>query len=346
MKYTIESDFNKHVKSPELKRVYLLYGSQTYLIAMYEKALIKKALDGGKFDDFNFHRFQSQNLDLQAFYDAVESLPFFSQGGRCVVLDLEPDALDANQTQQLCQILADPPATTTIILTMKQSPSKKERFTAISKTCDKAGCVVELGDRRGADLLRFLRDRASKNGCELSTPVAQFLIDRCGEDMQLLSTEVDKVCAYAGGGIIRKEQVEEVVAAALHARVYDLSRAIFRGNFGKAMELIGQLEDLREPAAKVLAALSGAFVDLYRGFAARQENQSPAQAAADLGYPKNREFAIKNAMSDSGSYSAPQLGKMLEVLAQADGQLKTTGTNGRVVLEQAVTQLFLLTEKG
>ena len=46
MKYTVENDFSKHVKSEELHRVYLLYGTQPYLISMYEKLLIKKTLSG------------------------------------------------------------------------------------------------------------------------------------------------------------------------------------------------------------------------------------------------------------------------------------------------------------
>ena len=53
------------------------------------------------------------------------------------------------------------------------------------------------------------------------------------------------------------------------------------------MELVDQLIYLREPAGKVLAVLSGAFCDLYRGFAARQANVPAERAAAELGYAKN-----------------------------------------------------------
>ncbi|MCI8648590.1 MAG: DNA polymerase III subunit delta [Anaerotruncus sp.] len=343
MRYTIESDFSKHVKGAELHRVYLLYGTQTYLIELYEKLLLKKAL-GGEFNEFNLHRFEGQTLDLQAFYDAVESLPFFSSGNRCVTLDIEPDRLDAGQMNDLKTVLADPPSTTTVIITVKSPPAKKEKLTALIKVCDKVGGVIELGARRSSDTLRFLRDRASRNGCELSSDVANYLVARCTDDLQLLATELDKLCAYVGEGPIGKAEVDAVIIPVLQARVYDLSRAIFRGNHTKAMELVDQLSDLREPVARVLAALSGAFVDLYRGFAARQAGKTAVQSAADLGYAKNREFVIRNAMSDSEGYSAPQLGQMLGLLADADYRLKSSGGNDRVILEQTVTQLFLLCE--
>ena len=161
--------------------------------------------------------------------------------------------------------------------------------------------------------------------------------------MMTLATELDKVCAYVGSGGISRGDVDAVVTAVIQARVYDLSKAISRGSFSRAMELIDQLLYLREPAAKVLTVLAGGFTDLYRGFAARQAGVPAAQAAADLGYAKNRAFVVRNAMSDSGDYSAPQLGQMLDLLARADLRLKSTGANDRVILEQTVTQLFLIT---
>lgn len=63
---------------------------------------------------------------MQAFYDAVESLPFFSEG-RCVTLDLDPDKLDAGQLDELCGVLADPPRTTTVVITVKTPPRQKRK---------------------------------------------------------------------------------------------------------------------------------------------------------------------------------------------------------------------------
>lgn len=343
MKYQLESDFSKHVKSPELLRVYLLYGSQVYLIGLYEKLLIKKTL-GSHYSPFNLHRFHNGNLDMQAFYDAVEQLPMFAES-RCVTLDLDVDKLDATSFLELCKVLADPPATTAVIITVKNQPAKKDRFNTLIKTCNKAGGVVELGSRTSSNLSRFLRDRAQKNGCELSSENASYLVERCMDDMQLLWSEMEKLCAYVGSGTITREDIDAVVTAVFQARVFDLSKAIMRGNFSRAMELVDQLTYLREPPSKILAVLSGAFVDLYRGYAARQAGMTASQAAIDLGYAKNRKFVVKNAMTNSGSYSAPQIGKMLSLLADADFQIKSTGGDDRVLLEQTIAKLFLLTEK-
>ncbi len=339
MQYTLESDFAKHVRSPELHRVYLLYGSQSLLIEQYEKKLVQKALHG-TFDDFNLHRFNGDELDLQAFYDAVESLPFFSES-RCVTLDLTTEQLGAGDLKELCGILEDPPATTTVIITVKRKLERKDRLSGLVKVCIQAGCSVELQESRGGGPQKFLRERAVQYGCELPGSCANYLVNRCGDDLQQLDSELQKVCAYAGGGTITKEQIDAVAVPALQAQIFDLSRAILRGNPTRAMELLDQLLRQREPAGRILAVLSGAIVDLYRGYVVRREAVPLARAAGELGYPKNREFLLKNAMSDSGDYSLPRLVKMLEHLAWADRALKSTGLDDRVLLEQTVIRLFL-----
>lgn len=340
MKYTLENDFNKHIKSGEQHRVYLLYGSQPYLIDLYAKLIAEKALDGD-LQSVNHHRFDSGNLNLQEVFNAIEQISFFP-GGICVSIGLNPDDLSTGELKELCDLLADPPAATVVVIAVRQSPAKKEKLTALIKACDTAGAVMELGARGSSDMSRFLRSRAQRAGCALSGEMASYLLQRCGDDMQSLSAEVDKLCAFVREGEITKEQIDRVVEPTIQARVYDLSKAIFRGDVDRAMHLIEDLMQAREQPARVLAVLSGAYVDLYRGFCARQARIPADQAAKELGYPKNRTFAIKNAMSDSSRYTAKQIGKMLHVLAEADLALKSTGTDDRAVLEQAVMRLFLL----
>lgn len=340
MKFKLESDFAKHVKGPELLRVYLLMGSQPFLLSRYRDQLIKKAV-GSNANDFSLHHFDGARFDMQAFYDAVEALPFLAEG-QCVTLDAQPDQFDSSQLKELCSILEDPPATTCIIITLRNTEGKKEKTNLFIKACDKAGGVISLDARSRSDTLRFLRNRAQKNGCELSSTCAAYLIDRCGDDLQLLASETDKLCAYAVEGVITKEQIDEIVCAVLQAKVFDLSRAILRGNFTQAMDLIDQLCQQREPAAKILAVLSNAFVDLYRGYCIRQANIPVARAASELGYAKNREFVLKNAMSDSGRFSPVQLGKMLKTLTETDLRLKSTGSDDRAVLEYGIARLFSL----
>jgi DNA polymerase-3 subunit delta len=99
---------------------------------------------------------------------------------------------------------------------------------------------------------------------------------------------------------------------------------------------------LRESPVGILTILSSAFVDLYRAKAARAGHIPDKQAMKELGYPGGRAFLYTRAAESESRYSHEFLVKALEVLTQADQAMKSTGADGRVLLEQTVTKLFVL----
>lgn len=60
---------------------------------------------------------------------------------------------------------------------------------------------------------------------------------------------------------------------------------------------------------------------------------------------KGREFALRNAMRDCSSLSVNQLRDSLDVIMQADSALKSTGAAPRLVLEEALVKLLLISKE-
>ena len=118
MKYTMESDLQSLCQSSEQHNVYLLYGGQAYLIALYEKNDSRKKAPGGADEAFNLRRFDGDTLDLQTFYDAVESAPLMA-AGCCVTLSLDPEKLDMSRMKELCAVIGDSHKTTVIVVAVK-----------------------------------------------------------------------------------------------------------------------------------------------------------------------------------------------------------------------------------
>ena len=80
---------------------------------------------------------------------------------------------------------------------------------------------------------------------------------------------------------------------------------------------------------------------MYRAKAAAQAGVPAESLAADFGY-RGREWRLRNAARDSARLSLSMLRQSLEILAQADGQLKSARTDKRVVLEQTAARLIVL----
>lgn len=122
--------------------------------------------------------------------------------------------------------------------------------------------------------------KSAKAGCTLSAQDAAFLAERCGCSLTLLQTEVEKLCTYRQSGEITRADISALVPRTLDASAYDLSELLFAGNCGAALRMLDDLFQQRVEPVLILSAVSGAFVDCYRGKLAVRAGKSSQQAAA------------------------------------------------------------------
>ena len=171
-------------------------------------------------------------------------------------------------------------------------------------------------------------------------------MEQVGNDLNLLSCELDKLCALAEDGVITRRHIDAACPKNLEAKVFDLSKAILRRNLEAAYDLLYQLKVQREEPVPILAVLSGAYVDLYRGKVAANGGMPAEALAAEFKSYKGKEWKLKNAVRDSGRMSLPMLRRCLEILATADGALKGSAGDPWVVLEQTVARLVQASREG
>ena len=96
----------------------------------------------------------------------------------------------------------------------------------------------------------------------------------------------------------------------------------------------------------VLTVLSMTFMDLYRAKLGQGAVRQAETIAADFGYPKNREFAVRNAMRDCGSMTVPQLRTCIRILRETDKSCKSSRTPPRLLLEQAIVRMLRVRRDG
>ena len=337
---TGEEQLKKQLEAPGGK-AWFLYGSENYLIEKYAAKLTARF--GGGLGAFNLQRFDGKKPDMDAVWGAVEALPLMAPE-KCVVLDdLDVAKLPAGELQKLEDMLADLPEDCTLLITAK-APGFDARSAAgkkLIKAADNAGFAAQLNAPLPTELQSFVKARVKHGGCAISTEVARYLLSVCSNDMGVLTHEIAKLCAYAGGGDISERQIDEVAIAKTEAKVFDLSKAILSGNVQKALEILDALFYIREQAVAILAVLAMSFTDLYRARVAKDAGKTPADVVALFGY-KGKEFRVTNAFASCSKLPAATLRQMLAVLYSCDRDLKSTVVDDRVLLERAVVRLFAL----
>lgn len=338
MIYKNEDEFSRAYKAGETGNLFLLYGAEEYLVDAWKSRIIKPFSGSGA---FNLQRLEGRGLDCDSLYDAVEALPLLSMSDqKCVVVeDLEVSKMPAAQLDKLLDILSDLPPGCVLVITGKSAfDPKSANGKKVVSQAGKSGSVAELGARGQAGLTAFLRGIAKRNGTELSADLAHRILAACGNDMNTLRCEMEKICAYTGySGAIAREHVEAVTTPHTEARVFDLGKAILAGNAKRAMEILAGLLELREQPIAILSTLILSYVDLYRARVARDSGSSQAEMTERFGY-KGREFRVRSAWG--GRLSPAALRSALEALYDCDRKMKSTGIDDKVLLEQTVIRLF------
>ena len=100
-----ENQLLQHIKLGHLYRVYLLYGEEKYLKELYLKRLVRLA-SPEQFEEFNFHRFDGGELEVDRLIEACESLPFLAEQ-RCVVVEkFDFEGMLAADKEKLTRLMA------------------------------------------------------------------------------------------------------------------------------------------------------------------------------------------------------------------------------------------------
>ena len=321
------------MKEGTLPGLLLLWGEDAPLMAGYKRRLERWAVTA--FPDFNRSQYDGRfPLDLEALGDAARSLPMMAPRRFVLVEDLDPGLLSAGGLEKLRQLAEELPEETLLVMTMgsvlPDLKKKGSKGAQVFQLCERLGGVCHFPKPAGS--------AAEKAGSSISKDAAQLLAEYCGREPQRMLTEVQKLAAHSPEGIT-PEDVRSLVAPVTEARVFDLPDKIIARNFTAAMAAINDLVFLRESPVSILSILSMAFVDLYRAGVARKAGIPDAEAKKALGYGGSGYRYDKGAQNQR-KFSIPTLERILELLAEADKQMKTTGPDARVVLETTVAEIF------
>ncbi|MBR6790863.1 MAG: DNA polymerase III subunit delta [Oscillospiraceae bacterium] len=337
----------RSLREGQIAPVYLIYGKEIYLSQVCLQRILDKAVKK-EAESLNLRKFDGASLDMTAVQTEAEGYPFMADRKAVVLMNPNLEKLSKFDGDLLNELIADPNPTTVLILYVSAydlNPKKSARIRKLIDAVDQTGAVVECLPKTRSDLVKLVRQKCQKNGCEMDASTAGALIDRCGTGLDELMRETDKLIAYKVSGEITRADVEAVTHKSLDSSVFDLSKAMLQNGRTRAFQILDELFLQREEPLSILSALNSAFLDLYRAKAAMLAGKTADDICALFPY-KGREFRIRNAFRDVSRYSAGTLRGCLKVLSDTDLALKSGRADGRVAVTEAVARILALKEDG
>ena len=326
--------------------LYLFFGEEGYLTRTYYRRVID-ALVPPAARTFNLHEFDGEKTDPEELFSALSTYPFLSEKSCVAVSSLPVDSLSAEDLRKFERYFADPNPTAVLILHYPQPEllKKTAKWTAFLKTFKKYGTAISFDRKTPQEAEKLLCAYAARLSCELSRADARYLIERCGNDLQLLFNELEKLCAYTKGEEISCQAVDLLVAPTLETKIFALSDAVLAGRGDLAFNTLDRLFSQKEEPVVILYVLSIAFVDAYRVRVADESGVKQSVLSEDFSYGK-RSFVLNNTRTAAKFVSTEALRKCLSVLAEADLKMKSVSMNERLLIEQLIARILMIAKEG
>lgn len=331
------------LKNEKLNNLYYIYGQNVSGVEQITKNIIKRAV--GDNEEFALNKLLGKELNVSEFRDMAEMMPMMSEYNCILVNDYNCEEQREDTTKQLIAALNNVPSQTVVIFNVTGFDVKNGRKIISGKNKKlvdfflKNGIVCEHGIKTSVELSKEIAARVSSRGGAISINTAKELAEMCLCDTLTISSEIEKLCAYANGREITEEMLHMLVAQQSDVTVYNLANAVSAFNKKLAFEALDELMNQRVNRGMILGTITSNFMDLYRAACARQSGKSVGQVMNDFDY--KREFVVKNAFRDSSRMSIRRLRSCIAILRDTAVKLNSTSIDEKIMLEEAVTQMLM-----
>lgn len=346
MAFITEEKLKQDLKSGRLCPVYILFGDDAYLKTLYLKKISGAVAEED--DVFNFVKYTGQ-CDLQEVYDSVMQLPVMSDRKCVIINDYDYEHCAKKDFERLEELIAEVPEETVLILYfdgIETDRKKGAKFKKLVADAEKhGGAAVALDHRSAAQLSKMLSDGAAKRGVKMELAVARYLVETAGDDIFLLTNELEKLCAFVKDGIITKADVDNVCTHTVEADIFKLTGCILAKKSTEALIMLDELLFMRVEYMSVFYTVASTFVDMYRVYAARAQNLPISEVESFFKYG-NKAFLVRNAAANLRNLDSRKLTLCLDILTKTDDELKSFGAAPRTVLEKMIVRLIYVISTG
>ncbi|MBI2304869.1 MAG: DNA polymerase III subunit delta [Chloroflexi bacterium] len=321
--------------------IYIFYGEDTYSL----KQAVDKLKEGlGDMATANTTLLNGRHLSLNELRAVCNVMPFLASQRLIIVEGLlslyEPRPADRPRAAvpkgdeawfKLAEYSPQMPPPTILALLDGKLGGKNPLLQALAS----AATVREFRPLGQRDIGVWIRTQVTAKGGTISPAAVSLLASLVGNNLWLLSHEIEKLILYASPRAIEAEDVNQTVSLAKETKIFDLVDFIVEGKASPALQsLYRSLEEGMTPPY-ILVMLTRQFRLLLR--AKELASLSQAQVKEKLG--GGPPYPLQKALMQAPRYSRESLDAAYRRLLEADLFIKTGKGSGETALMLLVADL-------
>lgn len=324
----------KSIKKGQYSSVYLLYGTEAYLIDETKNLLLQHVLEEDELD-FNFSQYDLEETTIETALEDVETLPFM--GERRLVFMQNPFFLTAEKNKskvehslkRLEAYLKDPvPYSIVVFIAPYEKLDERKKIT---KELKKIATVVEAKKLNEFELKKWVREKIEAAKVDMDDKSVERLLELAGTNLMMLTNEINKILLYVDGeNRIDLPIVEKLVAKSLEQNIFSLVDSVLKGDIATTISIYHDLIKQNEEPIKILSVMAGQVRLLYQVKDLSRQGYSQQKIASIL---KVHPFRVKLAQEKIKQFQDDELLELIQKFADADYQMKTGQGDKKIILE-------------
>lgn len=325
----------KDLSAGQPGQLYVLHGEETYLRDYYLGRLRELILTGGM-GTFNLHEIKAKDMSPHALEEAVDCLPMMADRTLVLVTDFDLYKAGEKDREAYIRILSHLPDYCCLVFLYDLIEYKGDARTKMAAALKQHGTVVNFVRQDQGDLVDWVRRRFRALGKDIDSRLALDLIFLCGDLMNNLIGEIEKIGAYSKQKHITRADIEAVATPQLDAVVFRMTDAIGEGSFDKAMSVLGELYQMQEPPIKIMWSLGRQMRQLYSARLALEQGKGASFVASLWGL---KPYPADKLMHSAKRFSLKWCRRAVIRCGQTDLAMKSTGQDAQELLTTLLLEL-------
>lgn len=311
--------------------IYLLYGSEKYLIDKEIKSIINK----NNIDLINTNNYDLNLHTLTTIIDDCQTISLFSEKKAIIVYNSYIFTAKKNSIEQDSSVFENylnniNPDTILILVLYEDKLDERKK---VLKNLRKTGTVKNFDINTSINNL--VKDMFSNY--QISNTSINLLIDRVGKNLAILEQEVNKIKTYKNNDFyITESDIILLTHKSFDIDIFALIEAIVSKDKKTALNIYNEMLKYNEEPIKIIVMLANQFRIIYQAKEMYKKGYTESDIASNLGI---HPYRIKLALNKAREYSSENLLNYLKKLSDLDIGIKTGNINKEIGLELFIINL-------
>ena len=323
-------EFETTVRKGSIPAVCYLYGEESFLVDRATRLLLDRAIDPS-LKDFNYNVFygnESKGVDIS---DTAQTLPMFAE--RRAVLVKRAESLTAAACEVLLPYIQNPVKSTCLIFTGAKIDQRKKFFVELKKH----GELVEFKRLYDNKLSPFIQSEATAHGKPIEPAAADLLSFLIGNNLQELSSQIEKLVVFAGSRPrVTLDDVRAVASSSKAFTVFELARFLCVRDLHNALKSLDTLFRNGEETPMMLGALSRHFRQLWRVRELLDRKAAKADIGREVGI---NPYFLDDMITQARNFGRGELRGIFDELYRCDLASKTGGGQPYTLMHGLVVKI-------